>query len=189
MVDRQLARSRYPRAGPRSSSTAGDLQRSAPQQDSRPGPWRRDAQRPPRPCAAGNGFARACRTAGRERRAAGAGSPPRRDRADHGCRRIRAQAGGRVSEIGRRVRAAINPVSTAATRWWCHSAMRHMLTGYGPAARQRRSIRPGMTQGAGPTSPAAQMKARAAAIDPLPDQDDHKMRGTHQHQRPAASNH
>ena len=37
-----------------------------------------------------------------------------------------------MSRIGRRVRAAVNPLSTAATRWWCHSAVRHMLTGYGP---------------------------------------------------------
>jgi hypothetical protein len=79
-----------------------------------------------------------------------------------------------MSQIGRRVRAAVNPVSTAATGWWCHSAMRHMLTGHGPTARQRRLMRRGMIRGAGFTpSPerAEQMKARAAAIDELLDRD------------------
>jgi len=46
-----------------------------------------------------------------------------------------------------------------------------MLTGYGPAARQRRFIRRGMIQGAARTPSAAQMKARAAAIDQLLDRD------------------
>jgi hypothetical protein len=72
-----------------------------------------------------------------------------------------------MSRIGRRVRAAVNPVSTAATRWWCYSALRHMLTGYGPAARQRRLIRHGMIHGAVGTPSPGQMKARAAAIDQL----------------------
>jgi hypothetical protein len=52
-----------------------------------------------------------------------------------------------MSRIGRHVRAAINPISTTATRWWCHSAVRHMLTGYGPTAGQRRLIRHGMVRG------------------------------------------
>lgn len=89
-----------------------------------------------------------------------------------------------MSQIGRRVRAAVNPASTAATRWWCHSALRHMLTGYGPTARQRRLIRyrapgirrgtPGIRRGTPGTGftlsaeqRAEQMKARAAAIDDL----------------------
>ena len=42
-----------------------------------------------------------------------------------------------MNRIGRRMRAAVNPVSTAATRWWCHSALRHMLTGYGPTIDPR----------------------------------------------------
>ena len=79
-----------------------------------------------------------------------------------------------MSRIGRRVRAAVNPVSTAATGWWCHSALRHMLTGYGPTARQRRFIRHGMTQGADSKRPAEQMKARAAAINQLLARDDHQ---------------
>jgi hypothetical protein len=74
-----------------------------------------------------------------------------------------------MSGVGRRVRAAVNPLSTAATRWWCHSAIRHMLTGYGAAARPRRFTRREMIQSAGRTSSAEQMKARAAAIDQLLD--------------------
>ena len=70
-----------------------------------------------------------------------------------------------MSRIGRRVRGAVNPVSTAVTGWWCHSAVRHMLTGYGPTARPRRFIRRGMIQSPGRTPSAGQMKARAAAID------------------------
>jgi hypothetical protein len=72
-----------------------------------------------------------------------------------------------MSRIGRRVRAAVNPVSTALTARWCHSALRHMLTGYGLTARQRRLIRRGMIRGVGRTPSAEQMKARAAAIDEL----------------------
>ena len=80
-----------------------------------------------------------------------------------------------MSRIGRRVRAAVNPVSTAATGWWCHSALRYMLTGYAPTANQRRLIRRGMIQGPGRTPPAEQMKARAAAIDKLLERDDHEL--------------
>jgi hypothetical protein len=89
-----------------------------------------------------------------------------------------------MNRIRRRVSAAVNPVSTAATRWWCHSALRHLLTGYGPAARQRPFIRPGTpvirheTQGNGFAPPAEQrpeqMKARARAIDGLLARDNHE---------------
>jgi hypothetical protein len=78
-----------------------------------------------------------------------------------------------MSDVGRRVRAAVNPLSTAATNWWCHSALRHALTGYGPTARQRRLSRRGMAHGVGRVASAEQMKARAAAIDRLLDQRDH----------------
>lgn len=71
-----------------------------------------------------------------------------------------------MNRIGRRVRAAVNPVSTAAARWWCHSAARHMLTGHGPSARQRRLIR-SRTRGAGFTPSPERMNARAEAIDEL----------------------
>jgi hypothetical protein len=73
-----------------------------------------------------------------------------------------------MSQLGRRVRAAVNPVSTAATRWWCHSWVRHRLTGYGPTAGQRRLIRHGLARrgpAADSPSSAELMKARAAAID------------------------
>jgi hypothetical protein len=79
-----------------------------------------------------------------------------------------------MSRIGRGVRAGVNPVSTAATGWWCHSALRHMLTGYGPTAGQRQ-FRRRTIQGTGRSPSAEQMKARAAAIDQLLDQDDHEM--------------
>ena len=69
-----------------------------------------------------------------------------------------------MNPIGRRVRAAVNPVSTAVTRWWCLSAMRHLLTGYGPAAKRRRFVRREMTirrrmiRGAGFLPPAARRR-------------------------------
>jgi hypothetical protein len=60
----------------------------------------------------------------------------------------------------------VNPVSTGVTRWWCHSASRRLLTGYGTTARQRRLMPSG-------GSPAPQeMKERAAAIDELLARDD-----------------
>jgi hypothetical protein len=46
-----------------------------------------------------------------------------------------------MNQITRRLRATVNPVSTATTGWWCHSALRHMLTGHGPTTRQRHLIR------------------------------------------------
>jgi hypothetical protein len=78
----------------------------------------------------------------------------------------------------RRISAAVNPWSTAASRWWCHSALRHVLTGYGPTARQRRlmrrgapAIRPRSASSTGSTPSAEQeavkMKDRAKAIDDL----------------------
>jgi hypothetical protein len=100
-----------------------------------------------------------------------------------------AGVGGRMNQITRRLRAAVNPASTAATRWWCHSALRHMLTGYGPTARQRRLIRQQQrvfghgvpvirheTQG-GPFAPstlpsAGRMNERATATDDLLSRDD-----------------
>jgi hypothetical protein len=51
--------------------------------------------------------------------------------------------------------------------------MRHMLTGYGPMAGQRRFIRRGMIQGAGRAPSAGQVTARAVAINQLLDRDDH----------------
>ena len=72
-----------------------------------------------------------------------------------------------MNRIGPRVRAEVNPLSTAATRWWCHSALRHILTGYGPTARQRRLIRRGTIRRAGFTPSAEQVKVRAEAIDEL----------------------
>jgi hypothetical protein len=98
------------------------------------------------------------------------------------CRLVR-KRGDRVNRLRRKVSAALNPVSTAATRWWCHSALRHFLTGHGPTARQRPFmksgtpvVRSGMPS-AGFTPSAEQMaehmKARARAIDDLLGRDDH----------------
>jgi len=71
-----------------------------------------------------------------------------------------------MNRIWRQVCAAINPVSTAAARWWCHSALRYVLTGYGPTAQQRRVIHRG-TGDVGSVPSVEQMKARARAIDEL----------------------
>jgi glutathione S-transferase len=75
-----------------------------------------------------------------------------------------------MSAFERRVRATVNPLSTAATRWWCRSSLRLLLTGHGPTARQRRLIRyraPRSGPAAGSPPSAELMKARAAAIDAL----------------------
>ena len=71
-----------------------------------------------------------------------------------------------MNRIRRSVNAAVNPMSTAATRWWCHSALRHRLTGHGPAASQRRLIRPGPSI-VRSTPSAERMEARKKAIDDL----------------------
>jgi hypothetical protein len=52
-----------------------------------------------------------------------------------------------MTPIWRRVRDAVNPVSTSFAGWWCRSALRHMLTGYGPTAAQRRLMRRGAAVG------------------------------------------
>lgn len=78
-----------------------------------------------------------------------------------------------MNRLRRRVNAAVNPWSTAASRWWCHSALRHLLTGYGPTAQRRRIMSrgaPGRQPGAPGTGSAPsneQMRARAKAIDDL----------------------
>ena len=79
-----------------------------------------------------------------------------------------------MNRIWRRICTAVNPVSTAATRWWCHSALRHMLTGHGPTARQRRLIRHG-APGVRATPSAEQLEARKAAIDDLLGRDEHQV--------------
>jgi hypothetical protein len=72
-----------------------------------------------------------------------------------------------VNQLERRVRAAINPVSTAVTGWWCHSSVRLLLlTGRWPAARRRRLLRHSGQARGGPQS-AEVMRARAAMIDAL----------------------
>jgi hypothetical protein len=78
-----------------------------------------------------------------------------------------------MNRIERRLRAAVNPASTALTRWWCHSAWRHALTGHGPAARERRLRRHDLVRGTGSNPSAEQLKARRETIDQLPGRDDH----------------
>ena len=80
---------------------------------------------------------------------------------------------GTMKGVERRLRAAVNPVSTAVTGWWCHSVLRHTLTGHGPATRPRRLPRRDLTQGPGSTPSAEQMATRRAAIDELLSRDDH----------------
>lgn len=79
-----------------------------------------------------------------------------------------------MNRIRRRISAAVNPASTAATRWWCHSDLRRTLTGYGPTAKQRRLIRR-EARGVVFTPSAEQIKARASAIDELLGRDNHQM--------------
>jgi hypothetical protein len=79
-----------------------------------------------------------------------------------------------MNSIRRRVRAAVNPVLTAVTRW-CYSATRHLLTGHRPTASHRRLIKAKVRarraghglRNAGFVPPGAQMKVRKRAIDEL----------------------
>jgi hypothetical protein len=77
-----------------------------------------------------------------------------------------------MNRIERRLRAAVNPASTAFAGWWCHGNIRHLLTGRGPAPSQGRLIRTGRRAVAF-TPSAEQLKARADAIDELLSQNDH----------------
>jgi hypothetical protein len=79
-----------------------------------------------------------------------------------------------MNRIRRSLTAAVNPMSTAATRWWCRSAVRHALTGHGPTASQRRLIRHG-PPGVPATWSAEQMEARKRAIDDLLSRDQHEV--------------
>jgi hypothetical protein len=72
-----------------------------------------------------------------------------------------------MTRVGRLVRTAVNPLSTGVTRWWCQSAVRRLLTGYGPPAR-RRLIRHRET-----ALPGGQAEARRAAVGGLSVRDDH----------------
>jgi len=71
-----------------------------------------------------------------------------------------------MNTVERRVRALINPWSTAFARWWCHSAARFALTGYG--APRRRVLRRGrdVVRPASSGAPADGM-SQAVRIEPL----------------------
>lgn len=48
-----------------------------------------------------------------------------------------------MNSIRRRVSAVVYPVSTAVTRWWCYSALRHLLTGPGTRRLIEAKVRAG----------------------------------------------
>jgi hypothetical protein len=70
-----------------------------------------------------------------------------------------------MNTVERRVRAMINPWSTAFARWWCHSAARFTLTGYGP--RRRLLRRDGDVVSPAPADTAASRMPQAGRIEPL----------------------
>jgi len=70
-----------------------------------------------------------------------------------------------MSTVERRVRAMINPWSTAFARWWCHSAARFTLTGHGPRRRVRRRDRD-VVRPTGADTAASRMP-QAVRIEPL----------------------
>lgn len=69
-----------------------------------------------------------------------------------------------MKTVERRVRALVNPWSSALTRWWCHSAVRFAVTGYGPRAgrcRRHDVVRPVPAEGMRP----------AVRVEPLTEAD------------------
>jgi aminoglycoside 6'-N-acetyltransferase I len=70
-----------------------------------------------------------------------------------------------MNTVERRVRAMINPWSTAFARWWCHSAAHFALTGHGPRRRVLRRgrdvVRPT------PADAPANGMPQAVRIEPL----------------------
>jgi len=70
-----------------------------------------------------------------------------------------------MNTVERRVRAMINPWSTAFARWWCHSAARFALTRHGPRGRELRPDRD-VVRPAPADAPANGMP-QAARIEPL----------------------
>ncbi len=73
-----------------------------------------------------------------------------------------------MNTVERRMRAVINPWSTAFARWWCHSAARFALTGYG--APRRRTLWRGRDV-ARPTPAPADGVPQAVRIEPLTEAD------------------
>jgi hypothetical protein len=82
-----------------------------------------------------------------------------------------------MNRIRRSLNAAVNPMSTAATMWWCHSALRYTLTGHRPTPSQGRLIRsaPPAPPGVRATPSAPQLQARKRAIDDLLSRDQHEV--------------
>jgi len=73
----------------------------------------------------------------------------------------------------RRIRNAINPLSTGFTRWWCHSDLRAVLNGRPRGAYRHRGWRPG-----DPVPPMDEdvRRARIAAIERIMAHDDPEAR-------------
>ena len=74
-----------------------------------------------------------------------------------------------MNTVERRMRAMINPWSTAFARWWCHSAARFTLTGHGPRRRALRRDRDVDRPAAADT--AARRMPQAVRIEPLMQED------------------
>jgi aminoglycoside 6'-N-acetyltransferase I len=74
-----------------------------------------------------------------------------------------------MNTVERRVRAVINPWSTASARWWCHSAARLTLTGHGPRRRALRRDRD-VVRPVPADAPAIGMP-QAVPIEPLAQED------------------
>jgi ribosomal protein S18 acetylase RimI-like enzyme len=74
-----------------------------------------------------------------------------------------------MNTVERRVRAMINPWSTAFARWWCHSAARFTLTGHGPRTQELRRDRD-VVRPMPADAPAIGMP-QAVRIEPLAQQD------------------
>jgi ribosomal protein S18 acetylase RimI-like enzyme len=70
-----------------------------------------------------------------------------------------------MNTVERRVRAIINPWSTAFARWWCHSAARFTLTGHGPRTREPRRDRDVVRPA--PADTVASRIPQAVRIEPL----------------------
>jgi aminoglycoside 6'-N-acetyltransferase I len=70
-----------------------------------------------------------------------------------------------MNTVERRMRAMINPWSTAFARWWCHSAARFTLTSHGPRRRVLR--RDGDVVRVAPADTAASRMPQAVRIEPL----------------------
>lgn len=80
-----------------------------------------------------------------------------------------------MSRIGRRLRNAVNPVSTAVTRWWCHSATRYMLSGHGAGGGRHVFFSGGTAPTLNRKQNTEQVGAHAATLDAVHGQDNQRI--------------